>query len=107
MTRVLVAEDEEDIRDSLADILVYAGYDVLRAEDGGAALELALREHPDIILLDVMMPVMDGFEVLKNLKENPSTEAIPVVMLSAVPPVEGERNAIRIGAERLCTKSPG
>ena len=101
---VLVAEDEQDIRDSLTDILVYAGYEVIGAEDGGAALELARREHPDIILLDVMMPVMDGFEVLKNLKENPSTEAIPVIILSAVPPVEGERNAIGKGAEHYLAK---
>ena len=50
------------------------------------------------------MPVMDGFEVLKNLKGNPSTRAIPVVMLSAVPPVEGERNAISIGAEHYLAK---
>ena len=104
MARVLIAEDERDIRESFVDILVYAGYDVIEAEDGGTAFELACREHPDIILLDVMMPVMDGFEVLKNLKETPTTEAIPVILLTALPLVEAEQDAMRLGADHYLAK---
>ena len=54
MAKILVAEDERRIRDSFVDILVYAGYDVIEAEDGRTAFEVALREHPDLILLDLM-----------------------------------------------------
>ena len=67
MTKILVVEDESDIRELLVDILGDCGYDVVQAGDGGAALAVVNQERPDIILLDVMMPVMDGFQVLKLL----------------------------------------
>ena len=104
MAKVLVAEDEQDIRELLVDILVDAGYDVTAAEDGGVALELALREQPDVILLDVWMPVMDGFEVLGRLRENPTTKGIPVVIVTAMPPAEGERQALEMGVEHFISK---
>ena len=90
MARVLVVDDETDLRNLVADILIDAGHDVIKAEDGGAALEKAWTEQPDIILLDVMMPVMDGFEVLTKLRQNPATRATPVVMLTAFPAAKGE-----------------
>ena len=71
MALVLVVEDEKDLRDLVVDILMDAGYDVTEAEHGGVALEKAENEQPDIILLDVMMPVMDGFEVLTHLRQRP------------------------------------
>ena len=83
MTKILVAEDELDIRDLLVDLLCDAGYEVVEAADGGAALEQVCREQPDIILLDVMMPVLDGFQVLENLKDSPATRSIPVIMVTA------------------------
>ena len=104
MAKVLVAEDEQPIRIVLADTLLDAGYDVIEATDGGAAFEKACLEHPDIILLDVMMPVMDGFGVLKRLRETPSTEAIPVVLLTAVPAAEGERAGSQLGVQHYITK---
>ena len=64
-------------------------------------MELALREHPD---LDLMMPEMDGFEVMKHLRENPTTEAIAVVILTALPPVEAEQETLRLGAAHFLTK---
>ena len=78
--------------------------DVIEAHNGHVALELACYEHPDIILLDVMMPIMDGFEVLKRLRENPATEAIPVVMLTALEAVKGELEGISLGATHYITK---
>ena len=104
MTKILVADDERRIRESFVDILVNAGYDVIEAENGATALELALREHPDLILLDLMMPEMDGFEVMKHLRENPTTEAIAVVILTALPPVEAEQETLRLGAAHFLTK---
>ena len=81
MTRVLVVEDEPSIRMPLADALRGDGYDVLEAEDGDAAVELALREDPDAVLLDLMLPKRDGFAVLKALREDRLTAT--VLILSA------------------------
>jgi two-component system response regulator ResD len=104
MALVLVVEDEKDLRHLLVDILIDAGYDVTEAENGGVALEKARNEQPDVILLDVMMPVMDGFEVLTKLRQEPATQATPVVMLTAFPPVKGELRAWRLGARHYVSK---
>ncbi|MEL6714902.1 MAG: response regulator transcription factor, partial [Planctomycetota bacterium] len=81
MTRVLVVEDEFSIRMPLADALRSAGYEVLEAEDGEAALDLALREDPDAVLLDLMLPKRDGFDVLRAMREDRLTAT--VLILSA------------------------
>ena len=66
MTKILVVEDNQDIRELLTDSLRDVGYDVMEAGDGGAGLRSALEDLPDIILLDIMMPVLDGLEVLNR-----------------------------------------
>lgn len=83
MARILLAEDEQQIGDMVAFRLVNAGHDVIRAGDGEAALAAAARERPDVIILDVMMPILDGFSVLRRLKADPELRAIPVIMLTA------------------------
>lgn len=83
MTKILVVEDNPDIRELLIDSLCDIGYAVMEAGDGGAGLQSALEGLPDIILLDMMMPVLDGLEVLDRLKSNPLTRFIPVIMVSA------------------------
>lgn len=80
---VLAVDDETDILKLLRYNLSNAGYGFLEAEDGPEALELAKRSLPDLILLDVMLPNMDGNELLKRLKADPDTKGIPVVMLTA------------------------
>jgi len=90
VTKILIADDEQDVRDLLADILLGAGYEVIEAPDGGAALDKATSEQPDLILLDVLMPVMDGLQVLRRLRENPAMEEIPVILLTAFPVKEDE-----------------
>ena len=104
MALVLVVEDEEDLRNLVVDILVDAGYDVTQANHGGEALDKVKDERPDIILLDVMMRVMDGFEVLTQLRQNPASQATPVIMLTAFPPVKGELRAWKLGVKHYIRK---
>ena len=81
--RVVVADDDPDIVDILTFNLEAAGYTVMSAADGEAARDLILATLPDLVVLDVMMPKMDGLEVLTVLKAHPQTRTIPVVMLTA------------------------
>ena len=83
MARILVAEDEAYILKMLDFRLKSLGHEVIGAVDGGEALEFASREKPDLILLDIMMPVMDGFQVLQKLKSQEATKNIPVIILTA------------------------
>lgn len=81
--RVLVVDDDDDIRRTVQVHLKRAGYQIILARDGKEALEKARAELPDLIVMDVMMPRMTGFDALEHLKADPTTEAIPVVMLTA------------------------
>lgn len=83
MPRILVAEDEEVVREFLEHILRKEGFTPVLAADGEMALALAKEERPDLVLMDVLMPHMDGFEVLRHLKETPELSSIPVIMLTA------------------------
>ena len=81
--RVLIVDDEEGIRTLCRVNLELDGYDVVEAADGEAAVEVARKERPDVIFLDVMMPKKDGWAVLEELKSDASTASIPVVLLTA------------------------
>ena len=81
--RVLVVDDEDDIRELCRVNLEFEGYEVIDAADGEAALQLVRSDHPDVIFLDLMMPKMDGWEVLRQLKEDDATASIPVILLTA------------------------
>jgi DNA-binding response OmpR family regulator len=83
VTRILAVDDEPHILRLVSFSLSSKGFDVIEASDGLTAVEIAEREQPDLILLDVMMPVLDGYEACRRLKANPATREIPVVMLSA------------------------
>ncbi|MCH8745691.1 MAG: response regulator [Chloroflexi bacterium] len=98
MTKILVVEDNPDIRELLIDSLCDIGYAVMEAGDGGAGLQSALEGLPDIILLDMMMPVLDGLEVLDRLKSNPLTRFIPVIMVSAKGQEQDISTALNSGA---------
>jgi CheY-like chemotaxis protein len=95
MAKILVAEDEPDIRDLIAFTLRFAGHDVVTVGNGAEALESALKEQPDLILMDVRMPRMTGYEACKRLKADPAVKDIPVVFLSA----KGQEAEIRAGME--------
>lgn len=81
--KILAVDDERHIVRLVEVNLQRAGYEVVTAFDGKEALEKVKSEKPDLVVLDVMMPFMDGFEVLRNLKANPETAEIPVIMLTA------------------------
>ncbi len=83
MTRILIAEDEPDIRDLIVFTLQFGGYEVVAASNGAEAVEKASDAKPDLVLLDVRMPRMTGYEACVALKADPATSDIPVVFLSA------------------------
>ena len=96
MAKILVAEDEPSLYKLLEFRLNSLGHEILLATDGKQALAMVKSDRPDLVLLDVMMPVMGGIEVLRTLKEDESTKNIPVIMLSA----KGQEKDIFIGLER-------
>jgi CheY-like chemotaxis protein len=104
MARVLVIDDEPDVRWLIRMSLERAGHEVIDAEDGLRGIALAMKQRPEIIVLDLMMPVMDGYGVLAELAKDPRTAGVPVVVLSArAIPDEAER-AVGAGARRFLEK---
>jgi len=95
---VLIADDHVAVRALLVDAVSAAGFDVMAVEDGGAALDAAILHRPQVLLLDVHMPVMDGFEVLRRLKQDPQLCDIEVVMLTASGDASGGAEALALGA---------
>lgn len=93
MAKILIAEDERDIRDLVAFTLRFAGHEVFAAANGEEAVELAPKVNPDLILMDVRMPRMTGYEACKIMKADPELKDIPVVFLSA----KGQETEIQQG----------
>lgn len=96
--KILIADDEDDVKVVTQLFLESKGYEILTAYDGLDALDKAEKDRPDLILLDLMMPVVDGFEVCKKLKAKPETAAIPVVMMSASAQEESKQRGLDAGA---------
>ena len=104
MAKILIADDERDIRDLVAFALRFAGYEVIATSNGEEVLQAAQANPPDLILLDVRMPRISGYEACRRLKEQPQTAAIPVVFLSAKGQ-EAEVNAgMQLGAVEYIVK---
>ena len=101
---VLIADDDPLLRAVLEHKLISAGYSVESVEDGRAALAAAGASRPLVIVLDAMMPVMDGFEALRRLKADPQLKAIPVVMLTALKREDDVVRALRFGAADYVAK---
>ncbi|MFW6195046.1 MAG: response regulator [Chloroflexota bacterium] len=104
MARILIVDDSEDVRLALATLLEDVGHEVLEAEDGGQVKAMALSGHPDLVLLDVAMPKVDGFEALKELKADRSTKDVPVIMVTAKGRPEDLSTARRLGARDYINK---
>jgi CheY-like chemotaxis protein len=101
---ILVVDDEEEIRSVMRLTLTLAGYDVREAGDGERALESLQRHRPDLILLDVLMPGMDGFEVCRRVRANTETAQMPVLILSAKTDARSREEGLDAGATKYLTK---
>ncbi|MBW4665264.1 MAG: response regulator [Chroococcus sp. CMT-3BRIN-NPC107] len=104
MNKILVIEDEFLIRENLLERLGAEGFDTVGAENGLDGVKLALTDRPDLIICDVMMPQLDGYEVLKTLRQNPITAAIPFIFLTAKAEKSSLRHGMELGADDYLTK---
>ena len=104
MQTILVVDDEEDILDLLTFNFQRAEYQVLKAADGNTGLSLALKHVPDLVVLDLMLPGRDGFEVFRALKEDARTRNVPVLMLPAKAEVTDRITGLKLGADDYVTK---
>lgn len=102
--KILVAEDEPDIRGLIVFSLQYAGFQIIEAVNGEDAVQKATKEQPDLILLDVRMPKMTGYEACEALKKRPETKDIPVVFLSARGQEAEIKRGLELGAEEYILK---
>ena len=104
MTKILLVEDNEMNRDMLSRRLTRRGYTVVIAEDGQQGVDMATSERPDLILMDMSLPVMDGWEATRRIKESGATNSIPVIALTAHAMSEDRDQALAAGCEDFDTK---
>ena len=102
--RILVVEDQEDNRQILRDLLTNAGYEMLVAEDGVQALEQAEKHRPDLILMDIQLPILDGYEATRRLKANPELKAIPIIVVTSYALSGDEEKARAAGCDAYVAK---
>lgn len=105
MRRILLVEDNRFLRKAAEATLRRHGFDVLTAQDGEEALRLARAEAPDLVLLDMIMPKLQGFEVLRMLKQDPATRPIPVIVLSNLGQESDVKQALEAGAVAYLVKA--
>ena len=104
MARILIVDDQEDVRLALSLTLQDAGHAVFEASSGEEAIEEAIVIQPDLVLMDIAMPGLDGFSALRALKEQPATHSTPVLMLTAMDRTEQRERARVLGAFDFITK---
>lgn len=108
MTSILVIEDEELIRESIEDLLLLEGFEVITAENGEKGIHLAIQRHPDLIICDVMMPIRNGYEVLEQVRQDKDLSTVPFLFLTSMMDRRSNRKGMSLGAddylEKPCTK---
>lgn len=104
MKKILVIEDEGPLREEIVDTLGFEGFDVVQASDGGAGLQMAKTEQPDLIISDIMMPRVDGYELLRALRADTITVSIPLIFLTARADRSDMRQGMSLGADDYLTK---
>jgi two-component system, cell cycle response regulator DivK len=102
--RILVVEDQEDNRRILRDLLTNAGYEIIEAENGEEALAVAARERPDLILMDIQLPLLDGYEVTRRIKADPALRSIPIIAITSYALSGDESKARAAGCDAYVTK---
>jgi len=102
--KILIVEDDPDITEMVEYNLTEEGYEVISAADGGAGVKLAGKNRPDLIILDIMLPEMDGFEVCRRLKSDSSTADVPIIFLSAKSEETDKVLGLELGADDYVTK---
>lgn len=101
---ILICDDEPHIRESISYVVKKAGFDGIQASDGHQAYDKALTERPDLIILDVGMPGMTGFEVCEKLRSKAEFSGVKIIILTAFGQVSDEQKAVAVGATRFMTK---
>src|SRR5688572_11617932 len=104
MTTVLIVEDDYEIRTNLAEILTYEGFTTLEAENGLIGVQMAKTHLPDLIICDIMMPELNGYAVLLNVREDPVTAMIPFIFLTSLAEKASMRQGMILGADDYLTK---
>lgn len=102
--KILVVEDQEDNRQILRDLLASAGYEMSEAENGEEALTAVAKERPDLILMDLQLPIMDGYEATRRIKADPKTRMIPIIVVSSYALSGDETKALEAGCDAYVTK---
>jgi len=105
MKTILFIEDESALQKTFGDLLREEGYEMISALDGEVGLRLAKEKKPDLILLDLILPRIHGFDVLKQLKEDPETKDIPIIVLTNLEGIGDVDKAIRLGAKTYLVKA--
>ena len=106
LKRILIVEDTEDNRQILRDLLTNAGFDIVEAHDGQAAVEAASEFHPDLILMDIQLPIMNGYEATKQIRalENPALAGITILAMTANAFDEDRKKALEYGMDGFLSK---
>ena len=102
--RILVVEDQEDNRQILRDLLATAGYDMIEAEDGMQAVAAASEHRPDLILMDIQLPIMDGYEATRRIKADASLRSIPIIAVTSYALSGEEKKARAAGCDDYVPK---
>ena len=102
--RILIVEDQEDLRGVLRDLLTGSGYEVAEAADGQAGVAMAQAERPDLILMDIQMPVLNGYDATYQIKADPNLKATPIIAVSSFAMKGDEEKARASGCDSYVTK---
>ena len=104
MSKILIVEDNEMNRDMLSRRLIRKGFDVIMAEDGQKGVDMSKSDNPDLILMDLSLPIMDGWQATSTIKADPETSSIPIIVLTAHAMAGDREKALDAGADEYDTK---
>ena len=104
MNKILIIEDEPETREMFVEALIDEGFEAISAKNGRVGIQKTNKYHPDLIICDVTMPELDGYQVLTSLRQNPNTASIPFIVMSALPNKSERHKAIQLGANGYLSK---